>query len=241
MGVVQQAPSAFDPKAADVITDRASKPGSERACEIDGVQPDSAGELTQSLWTRLIVQQVTRSREPAAAGIRLANRCPGRFSEQLADEPLDGQWGDIVPPHQLGTQPSSMSCDLRRALHKHVDERRNRISQGCQRVGPQLDDEALHWSRPKAIRVHGAGWFRDERRRTVGLNSASPHRFLIFPFQDDVQGCLFVRVRVQVESGREPHRRHGVGPREYGEFWSPAQNARDYSSHSHGFVLHPLP
>ena len=85
------------------------------------------------------------------------------------------------------------------------------------------------------IRVHGTGWFRDKRCWSVALKGASLHGFLILPFQDDIQGCLFVRMRVQLEVGREPHRRHGIGPDEYGGFWSPTQNARDYFDRSHGF------
>jgi hypothetical protein len=54
-GVVQQAPSALDTEAADVVADRRSEVGSERAGDVDGVQPDAAGELTQGLRARLIV------------------------------------------------------------------------------------------------------------------------------------------------------------------------------------------
>ena len=45
--MVQQATSALDTQAADVLADCASEPGSERTGDIDGVQPDSAGELAQ--------------------------------------------------------------------------------------------------------------------------------------------------------------------------------------------------
>src|SRR5687768_669245 len=79
--VVQQASSALGAQAADVLADRASEPGSERAGYIDGVQPDSVGELTQRLRAGLIVQQVARAREPAIAGLRAGDGGPRQLSE----------------------------------------------------------------------------------------------------------------------------------------------------------------
>ncbi len=201
--VVEEAAGALHPEASGVFPDRAAEPGPEGPGHVNRVPSDLTGQIGQRAGAGLVVQQVAGAVEPAMAGVLLDRRFLPQLGEQLEHQRFDGQGGDVVPPGQLGAEPSPDASDHGRAARRCVGS--------WQGVVGDFDHQAFHRSRSHLVGVHHAGGLRDDRRGAEDPSRSLPDRLGVLPVEHDVQGRLTVGVGWEPQPGREPSESYGEG------------------------------